>query len=208
MDDHPKVALIDDDAAVLDSLQLCLSRRGFEAICFQSARDFIDKFEAGLDLDCVVADVKMPLMTGIALQRLLVKKKPSLPLILITGHGDVDMAVGAMKAGAFDFIEKPIDDRRLTASISHAIKHYTATRVEQEEVAELRERYESLSERQRQVIVLAVKGFSNKEIALQLGISPRTVEHYRESAMGRMQAANLPELVQMALRLKVPPRAK
>jgi two-component system response regulator FixJ len=201
MDDNQRVALIDDDAAVLDSLQLCLSRRGFEVICFQSARDFIDKFEGGLDFDCVVADVKMPFMTGIALQRLLNKRKTSPPLILITGHGDVDMAVGAMKAGAFDFIEKPIDDRRLTASISHAVKHYTATRVELKEVAELRERYESLSERQRQVIMLAVKGYSNKEIALELRISPRTVEHYRELAMGRMQAANLPLLVQMALRL-------
>ena len=191
-----------------DSLQLCLARKGFEIICFQSAKDFITKIDEGLTLECVVTDIKMPGMTGLALQRSLGTKRPSLPLILITGHGDVDMAVAAIKAGAFDFIEKPIDDRRLTASISRAIKHYRATRAEQDEAIMLRERYSSLSERQRQVIVLAVEGLSNKQIALRLGISPRTVEHYRESATDRMQAANLAELVQMAVRLKVLPRGK
>jgi two-component system response regulator FixJ len=208
MDHNRKIALIDDDPAILDSLQLCLARRGFEVVCFQSAKEFITKVDAGLSLDCVVTDVKMPGMTGLALQRVLAAKRLSLPLILITGHGDVTMAVAAIKAGAFDFIEKPIDDRRLFGSISQAIQHYSATRAEQQETAGLRERYKNLSERQQQVILLAVEGFSNKEIGLQLGISPRTVEHYRESAMDRMRAGNLAELVQMAVRLQVLPRAK
>jgi FixJ family two-component response regulator len=208
MADQQTVALIDDDAAILDSLHLCLARRGFEVTCFQSAREFVAALEAGLTIDCVVTDVKMPGMNGLALQALLAAKHPALPLILITGHGDIDMAVAAIKAGAFDFFEKPINDRRLTACISEAIKHYKASRMEEQEVAVLRERYKSLSERQQQVILLAAEGSSNKEIALQLGISPRTVEHYRESAMDRMQAAHLAELVQMAVRLKVLPRGK
>lgn len=208
MDDHRKVALIDDDHAILDSLQLTLVRRGFEVACFASAKDFIAGMDAGLRPDCVVTDVRMPGMTGLALQRSLATKRPTLPLILITGHGDIDMAVAAIKAGAFDFIEKPIDDRRLATSINKAIESYRATQADEEDIAALSERYKSLSERQQQVVALATEGSSNKEIALQLGISPRTVEHYRESAMDRMQAASLAELVQMAVRLKLLPRVK
>ena len=208
MNDVQKVALIDDDPAVLDSLQLYLARKGFEVSCFGSAKDFIVQVDAGLSLDCVVTDVRMPGMTGLVLQRTLSTRRPSLPLILITGHGDVDMAVAAVKAGAFDFIEKPIDDRRLAASIDEAIKHYRNTAADEQEIAALRTRYKGLSDRQRQVIILAAEGLSNKEVALQLGISPRTVEHYRESAMNRMQATSLAELVQMAVRLKVLPRIK
>jgi two-component system, LuxR family, response regulator FixJ len=142
------------------------------------------------------------------LQQLLSEKHPLLPLILITGHGDVDMAVSAVKAGAFDFIEKPIDDRRLAGSIGEAINRRQSALADQQEVAALRSRYRTLSDRQQQVVALAVEGRSNKEIALRLGISPRTVEHYRESAMDRLQAGSFAQLVQMAVRLKVLPQAK
>ena len=205
MNQRTKVAIVDDETAILDSLQLSLTRKGFEVICFDSAKDFIAEIEAGLSLDCVVSDVKMRGMTGLALQRSLTQKKPSLPLIFITGHGDVDMAVTAVKAGAFDFIEKPIDDRRLAASIVDAANSYRRTLADQQELDSLRGRYRALSERQQQVVTLAVEGLSNKEIAVQLGISPRTVEHYRESAMDRMQARSLAELVQMVVRLKMTP---
>jgi two-component system response regulator FixJ len=208
MDDRQKVAIIDDDPAILDSLQLSLTRKGFEVICFDAAKNFIDQVDAGLSLHCVVCDVKMPGMTGLVLQQLLSERGPSLPLIFITGHGDVDMAVNAVKAGAFDFIEKPIDDGRLAASIGQAISRHRSALADRQEIAALRSRYRGLSDRQQQVVALAVEGLSNKEIALRLGISPRTVEHYRESAMDRMQAASFAQLVQMAVRLKVLTRAK
>jgi RNA polymerase sigma factor (sigma-70 family) len=144
----------------------------------------------------------MPGMTGVQLQGALARLTPSLPLIIITGHGDVDMAVSTIKAGAFDFIEKPIDDRRLASSIGEAVARNRDKLKEDRELAGLSKRYAELSERQRQVMELAIQGQSNKEIAAQLGISPRTVEHYRESAMERMQATRFAELIQMAMRLK------
>jgi FixJ family two-component response regulator len=195
-----RVAVIDDDHAILDSFQLCLRKRGFEVLTFASAKDFLAELDAKA-FDCIVSDVKMPGMTGLALQRALSLKNPSPPLILITGHGDIDMAVAAIKAGASEFIEKPIKEQRLTKSISDAISRYKRTMREQQESTLLRQRYCSLSERQQTVITLAAQGLSSKEIAVQLGISPRTVEHYRESAMGRMQAGSFAELVQMVVRL-------
>jgi two-component system response regulator FixJ len=130
------------------------------------------------------------------------------PLVLITGHGDVDMAVTALKAGAADFIEKPTDDERLLASIKSAVARNREVLRDEAELATIRQRYEQLSERQREVMGLAIKGLSNKEIAAQLSISPRTVEHYREWAMERMQASNFAELVQMAVRLSLIARGK
>ena len=143
----------------------------------------------------------MPQMTGLELQRVLAAKSRSLPLIIITGHGDIAMAVSAVKAGAFDFIEKPIDERRLAASIHDAIESNRGALADERQLADVAKRFADLSERQRQVVDLAVQGLSNKEIGLQLGISPRTVEHYRESAMERMQATRFAELIQMVVRL-------
>jgi two-component system, LuxR family, response regulator FixJ len=202
MPDKSTVALIDDDEAILDSLQNYLRRRGFAVSCFGSARPFLDVLEAGELFDCVVSDVRMPGMSGVELQAALARRIPRMPLIIITGHGDIDMAVSTIKAGAFDFIEKPIDDRRLASSIGEAITLNRDKLEEDRQLAELGKRYAELSDRQRQVMDLAIQGQSNKEIAAQLGISPRTVEHYRESAMERMQASRFAELIQMAMRLK------
>lgn len=209
MPDKPNVALIDDDDAILDSLQLYLRRKGFAVSCFQSAKAFFRALNTGSEFDCVVSDVKMPGISGLDLQRSLSERNESIPLVLITGHGGIDMAVSTIKAGAFDFIEKPIDGRRLAASISDAVKCARHKRADDREIATLRERYADLSERQRQVVSLAVQGLSNKEVAARLSLSPRTVEHYRESAMERMQARSLAELVHMAVRLKIlrPPPA-
>jgi two-component system, LuxR family, response regulator FixJ len=202
MAEKAKVALIDDDEPILDSLQLYLRRRGLAVSCFQSGADFLEALNAGAEFQCVVTDVRMPRMTGLELQRVLSERYRSLPLILITGHGDIAMAVTAVKAGAFDFIEKPIDEGRLAASIHDAIEANRGVLADERQLAELENRFADLSERQRQVVELAVQGLSNKEIGLQLSISPRTVEHYRESAMERMQATRFAELIQMVVRLK------
>ena len=200
MGDRLNIALIDDEEAILNSVQLYLGRRGFAVTCFGAAKAFLDALETGTDFDCIVTDVRMPGMSGLALQQALAQRARLLPLIMITGHGDIDMAVSAIKAGAFDFIEKPIDDQRLTTSITEAIRRSRDRMAGERELGDLERRYAELSERQRQVMDLAVQGFSNKEIAARLGISPRTVEHYRESAMERMQASRLAELVYMAVR--------
>ena len=196
------VALVDDDEAILDSVQLLLRRRGFAVRCFRTAKALLGAFDAGDEFDCVVTDVRMPGMSGQALQQALVRQSRLVPIIMITGHGDIDMAVRAMKSGVFDFVEKPIDDRRLATSIAEAVRRSKDKIAEQQELASLRVRYAGLSERQRQVMDLAVQGLSNKEIAARLDVSPRTVEHYRESAMHRMQADRLADLVYMAVKLK------
>ena len=202
MADTANVALIDDDEAILDSIHLYLRRRGFAVSCFGKARAFLDALDEGATFHCVVTDVRMPDMTGLELQRTLTQRQCDLPLIIVTGHGDIDMAVSAVKAGAFDFLEKPIDDRRLAEGVAEAVKRSRDKSDDERQVAELAKRYAELSDRQRQVMDLAIQGLSNKEVAARLGISPRTVEHYRESAMERMQAARFAELIQMAMRLK------
>jgi RNA polymerase sigma factor (sigma-70 family) len=202
MPDKPNVALIDDGDAILDSVELYLRRRGFAVTGFRAAEGFLSALNTGAEFECAVTDVRMPGMSGLELQRVLSQRASSLPLIIITGHGDIDMAVSAIKAGAFDFIEKPIDDRRLAASINEAVKHSRDQLADEREMAELTKRYADLSDRQRQVVELAIHGLSNKEIGSRLGISPRTVEHYRESAMERMQANRFAQLIQMIVRLK------
>jgi two-component system response regulator FixJ len=206
MTDSIRVALIDDDGDVLDALASFLDHRGLSVIAFPAAQPFLAALAEGAAFDCIVSDVRMPEMSGLELQRLLNGMTGAPPLILITGHGDIDMAVTALKAGAADFIEKPTDDERLLASIRTAVTRNRELARDQSELAAIRRRYEQLSERQREVMGLAIRGMSNKEIAAQLGISPRTVEHYREWAMERMQAGNFAELVQMAALLKLAAR--
>lgn len=195
-----KVALIDDDEAVLDSLRLYLERKGVTTSSFASAKAFLDSGEAIVDFDCVVADVRMPGMSGLDLVSHVVAA--AVPIVLITGHGDVDMAVQAIKLGAFDFIEKPFEESRLLASIERAAERSQTQQNDSAEVAELRARAENLTERQRQVMDLAAAGLANKEIAARLGISARTVEIHRAWMMERMGARNLAELVRMAMRIK------
>ena len=206
MTDKIVIALIDDDEAVLDALESFLQRRGITVTTFGGAQQFLDALGAGTQFDCVVTDVRMPDISGLELQRLLNGRASRLPLIVITGHGDVDMAVTALKAGAADFIEKPTNDLRLLASIESAVARRRDTLRQDAETAAIATRYGQLSERQREVMDLAIQGLSNKEIAGRLGISPRTVEHYREWAMERMQAGSFAELVQMAAQLRLASR--
>jgi two-component system response regulator FixJ len=195
------VALIDDDEAVLRSLRLLLEGRGVSVRCYASAESFLQDIDKTA-ISCVVSDVRMPGLSGVELQQELKKRNFALPVILITGHGDIAMAVKTIKEGAFDFIEKPFDDERLVASITTAAEQGLKRQIEQGERADLERRRSELSPRQQEVLDLVVQGLANKEIALRLQISPRTVENYRAWAMEKMGAKNLADLVRKALILR------
>lgn len=195
------VHLIDDDEAVLDSLGQFLESSGLSVARYASASRFVEQMPSADTVACVVSDVRMPGMTGLDLQKVLSRRAPDMPLILITGHGDIDMAVAAIKAGAQDFLEKPFDEERLLSAIRGAMQRSAERHSAAVALSELRERRAGLSERQQQVMDLAVRGRTNKEIGSELGISPRTVEIYRAKVMERMEADTLADLVRIAIRL-------
>jgi two-component system, LuxR family, response regulator FixJ len=202
MSDPIHLALIDDDPAVRDSLQLYFARQRVGATCFRAAEEFL-KVVNGCELfDCIVTDVRMPGMSGLDLVHHLVNRGSIRPIILITGHGDIDMAVSAVKSGAFDFIEKPFDEARLLASIRNAVENSRRQASAAAELERLRSRFDALSARQRQVMELTVAGLSNKEIAQQLDISSKTVENHRAWVMERIGARNLADLVRMAVQVR------
>lgn len=195
------IALIEDDDAALDSLRLLLESRGMAARGFVTAEDFCASLGDGLP-GCVISDVRLPGMSGLDLQRLLRAQHKDVPLILITGHGDIAMAVTAMKEGAFDFIEKPYDAEHLIGRIESALAKDQELRLNEKRRLDLIERAAGLSPRQKEVMKLVAEGLSNKQIAQQLGISPRTVENYRAWVMERMDASSLAELVRKVLLLE------
>jgi two-component system, LuxR family, response regulator FixJ len=197
-----RIAVIDDDEAILDSLRLYFARQSIEAICFASAGEFLSAIEGGQRFACVVSDVRMPGMSGLDLVYQLKNSGAVTPVVLITGHGDVDMAVAAIKVGAFDFIEKPFDEARLLASIKNAIEKNQQPEIDAAELEKLRSRFNTLSTRQRQVMELAVAGLSNKEIGSQLNISPKTVENHRAWLMERIGARNIADLVRIAMKVQ------
>jgi len=199
------IAVIDDDEPVLDSLRLYFARQSIEASCFASAKDFLAAIARGDRFDCVVSDVRMPGMSGLDLVHRLKSEGLAAPVVLITGHGDVDMAVAAIKVGAFDFIEKPFDEARLLASIRDAIENKRQPANDGTELEKLRSRLNSLSARQRQVMDLAVAGLSNKEIGSRLKISPKTVENHRAWVMERIGARNIADLVRIAMQIQGKP---
>jgi two-component system response regulator FixJ len=192
------VHVIDDDAAMRDSLGFLLSAAGFNVRLHESAIDFLDS-NAKLG-GCVITDIRMPDMDGLELLRRLKAKSPQLPVIVMTGHGDVPIAVEAMKLGAADFVEKPFADDVLLGAIQSAIEQGRRQTALGEIDADIAGRAASLSERERQVFEGLVAGQSNKMIANKLQISPRTVEIYRANVMTKMQAASLSELVRFAIR--------
>jgi two-component system response regulator FixJ len=190
--------VIDDDEAVRDSLAFLLRANEIEVQTYESGMVFLAG-AAELKAGCVVTDVRMPEISGIELLRRLKELKLFLPVIVITGHGDVPLAVEAMKFGAADFLEKPFDDDILLAAVRAALNRQDSEGKRQAERAAIDDRLAALSNREREVLEGLVAGRANKQIAFDLGISPRTVEIYRANLMTKMQAASLSELVRMAL---------
>ena len=192
------VHVIDDDTDVRQSLAFLLSTAGFAVRVHESASAFL-QILSEVQEGCIVTDVRMPGVDGIELQRRLAADGVKLPVIVMTGHGDIALAVDAMKAGAIDFIEKPFDDDVLIAAIKTALARRAGDRERHARAAEVRDRMKLLSERERQVMEGLIAGKPNKIIAYELGISARTIEIYRANVMTKMQADSLSALVRMAL---------
>jgi two-component system response regulator FixJ len=192
------VHVIDDDADVRQSLAFLLSTVGIAVQVHESAVAFLKDLPK-VEVGCIVTDVRMPGMDGLELQRRLQADKNAIPVIVMTGHGDIALAVEAMKAGAVDFIEKPFDDEVLIGAIKSALSRVRQESDHHSAASEVRNRLKRLSERERQVLEGLVAGKPNKIIAYDLGISPRTVEIYRANVMTKMQADSLSALVRMAL---------
>jgi two-component system, LuxR family, response regulator FixJ len=197
------VVVIDDDEAVLDSLQVLLEAEGFVVETFERASTFLQRFE-GKFPRCLVTDVRMPEMDGLELLQALAARGPLPPVIVITGHGEVPMAVQAMKLGARDFLEKPFDPRALLASVRDALT--TPARLAATD-PDVDQRLELLTPREREVLEQLVIGRSNKGIARELAISPRTVEIHRARVMEKMRAESLSQLVRMAFAAGIDPDA-
>jgi two-component system, LuxR family, response regulator FixJ len=192
------VHVIDDDDAVRESIDFLLCSAGLSVRTYDSATSFLDaapKIAAG----CIITDVRMPGLSGLDLLRRLGEMQIGLPVIVITGHGDVPLAVEAMKCGAVDFLEKPFDDDVLLASVRAALNRSEESAAVEAERAEIRARIAALTQRERDVLEGLVAGHPNKIIAFKLEISPRTVEIYRANLMTKMKAGSLSELVRMSL---------
>lgn len=198
----PVVHVIDDDAAVRDSLAFLLETADLTARTYDSATSFLDALP-DLEHGCIVTDVRMPVMNGVELVRRLKELGVPDPVIVITGHADVPLAVEAMKAGVVDFIEKPFDDDALLRAIRSALARAGADAEKAAERTHTLERLHLLSARERQVLEGLVAGNANKAIAFDLGISARTVEVYRANVMAKMGAGSLSELVRMALQAEL-----
>jgi two-component system, LuxR family, response regulator FixJ len=194
-----KVYVIDDDEAMRHSLEFLLNSADFEVVLFVSAQAFLDRL-TGLDFGCVVSDVRMPGIDGIQMLRRLKSLQCSFPVLIMTGHGDVPLAVEAMKVGAEDFLEKPFDDDLLIAMVDSGLKRAEPEARNEAATREIAERVATLSPRERQVMDGLVTGLSNKAIARGYDISPRTIEVYRANVMTKMQAGSLSELVRLAMR--------
>src|ERR1700692_1981271 len=194
-----KVYVIDDDAAMRDSLDFLLGSADFQVTLFESASSFLDVLST-VDFCWLLSDVRMPGSDGIGLLKRLKAGGSLFPIVIMTGHGDVPLAVEAMKLGAMDFLEKPFEDDRLIGMIEAALKRAEPGVKSEAATLEIQSRIASLSPRERQVMDGLVAGLSNKLIAREYNISPRTIEVYRANVMTKMQAASLSELVRLAMR--------
>lgn len=196
------VHIVDDEEAVRNSLAFLLTSAGFAVRVHQSATDFL-AVAPEVTNGCLVTDLRMPDIDGIELLKRLRAADAMLPAIMVTGHGDIQMAVEAMKNGAIDFIEKPFSDEVLIESITRAVERAAAETRSASATEQVKQRIATLSDREAQVLKGVVAGQPNKVIASELGISPRTVEVYRAGLMAKMQARSLPELVRMAMDIEI-----
>jgi two-component system response regulator FixJ len=192
------VHVVDDDHAALEALQFLLESAGFQTRTYNSAVKFLGRVSE-VERGCVITDVRMPEMSGIEMLRRLQSIPNKLPVIVITGHGDITIAVEAMKLGAVDFLEKPYDDEALVSAIRAALTRSEDEAKRGEQIAEIKRRMAELSQRERQVLDGLIAGQPNKNIAADLQISPRTVEIYRANVMTKMKASSLSELVRMSM---------
>jgi two-component system response regulator FixJ len=199
MPDKRKVYVIDDDEAMRDSLNFLLDSADFHVTLFETALTFLDTLP-GLDFGCVVSDIRMPGLDGIELLKRMKAARSTFPIVIMTGHGDVPLAVEAMKLGAVDFLEKPFEDDRLIGMIEIAIRQAEPTAKSEAVTLDIAARVATLSPRERQVMEGLIAGLSNKLIARDYDISPRTIEVYRANVMTKMQANSLSELVRLAMR--------
>ena len=201
--DAPIVHVVDDDEAVRDSIAMLLDTAGIANRLYVSAEDFLAKHgDSAKESGCLVLDIRMPGLTGLELQEQLVERRVALPIIFITGHGDIPMAVEAMRRGAVDFIRKPFSDNDLLERVREAFDRSIADRDHQTALAAARTGHESLSPREREVFERVASGQANKVVAIELGISERTVEIHRAQVMRKMGARTLAQLVRMKIDLE------
>jgi FixJ family two-component response regulator len=198
IDSIPTVFVVDDDHAVCKGLVRLLESAGYDAESFTSARIFLEHWEENPRHGCVLLDISMPGLDGIELQRRINTLSCTIPIIFITGHGDIPTTVTAMKAGAVNFFTKPLKDEDLLTAIREAIERDKQERIERDSRASVIERYESLTPREREVMRLVVRGMLNKQIAYELGISEKTIKIHRGRVMQKMKAQSVADLVREA----------
>lgn len=199
---RPKIFVVDDDESVRDALVSLIRSAGLGVETFASAPEFLNRQQMD-EPSCLVLDVRLPGLSGLDLQQRLAEINVSTPIIFITGHGDIPMSVRAMKAGAVEFLTKPFRDEDLLNAIREAIQRDGFARRRQAEIAALRDRYESLTAREREVMDLVVKGLLNKQAAAQLGVSEVTIKVHRSQIMQKMRASSFADLVRMSERLRL-----
>jgi FixJ family two-component response regulator len=197
------VYVVDDDAAMRQSLSNLIRSVGLRVEAFPSAQEFLRSKRPDVP-GCLVLDVRLPGLSGLDLQKRMAEADVEIPIIFITGHGDIPMTVRAMKAGAVEFLTKPFRDQDLLDAVQQALERDGTARAQREETEELNSRYSSLTPREREVMALVVAGLLNKQIAGELGTSETTIKIHRHQVMEKMGASSLAELVRMADRLKVP----
>jgi FixJ family two-component response regulator len=197
----PTVFIVDDDISVRESLEALIRFEGWQAETFASGQDFLARPRT-LSPSCLVLDVSLPDLNGLDLQRVVAADRSEMPIIFITGHGDVPMTVRAMKAGAVEFLEKPVDCDALLNAIRDALERSFATLDQESEIQSLRERYAALSRREREVMALVVSGLGNKQVGFKLGISEITVKAHRGKVMRKMNVDSLADLVKISVRLR------